>query len=138
MGIPKLMQDLSSYTERVFLGRQNDGNMALSVLSIVIDGPSLVYHVYERIMGSLPDLQQSLTYRDINVTVVQVLDEIRSHGVDMYGRWFLKMSQLTGSTARRSISMALFQSPNVKRVCGDLSDTDSSLKNITDHASRRI
>ena len=83
MGIPKLLQDLSVYTEEVFLGRPKQGSAGLKVSSIVIDGPSLVYHVYQRLMGSVSEIQEPLPYRTINDAVVDFLEGIQSHEVDM-------------------------------------------------------
>lgn len=83
MGIPKLMKDLLPYTERAVFGEQLEVDVAVSVTSLVIDGPSFVYEVYRRQMRSVVDLVIPLAYRDINQAVVSLLDEIQSHGVDM-------------------------------------------------------
>ncbi len=59
MGIPKLIQTLQPFAERVIIGINDSNTQLISsdttsirprVESVVIDGPSLVYHVYHRLL----------------------------------------------------------------------------------------
>jgi XPG domain containing len=67
MGIPKLIQTLQPLAERVILGQDSSANRPSSdgaisndsiggerllsrVMSVVIDGPSLIYHIYHRLL----------------------------------------------------------------------------------------
>ncbi|KAF7511532.1 hypothetical protein GJ744_004120 [Endocarpon pusillum] len=60
MGIPKLIQTLQPFAERAIIGNTNPDTQLTSndstsihprVKSVVIDGPSLVYHVYHRLLS---------------------------------------------------------------------------------------
>ena len=60
MGIPKLIQTLQPFAERVVIGNSNPGNQCSShdefplsfrMMSVVIDGPSLIYHVYHQLLS---------------------------------------------------------------------------------------
>lgn len=89
------MKDLAPYTERAILGKQPTLEVAVSISAVVVDGPSLVYDAYHRQMKSLPEVTRPLAYRDINDAVVDLLNEIQSCGVEMYGKCFRELSQLT-------------------------------------------
>lgn len=53
MGIPRLTQHLQPFSDTVLLGRRLNSQQEEQnhVESIVIDGPSLVYHVYWRLLS---------------------------------------------------------------------------------------
>jgi XPG domain containing len=60
MGIPKLIQTLQPFAERVVIGNSNPANQRSSnnecpppfrQMSVVIDGPSLIYHVYHQLLS---------------------------------------------------------------------------------------
>ena len=101
MGIPGLTRDLKPYTERANLGRKHQVDGTVGISSVVIDGPSFVYHVYNQQMKSLPQVISPIAYRDINEGVVSLLEEIQFHGVDMYGECYLEMSQLTPGNSKK-------------------------------------
>lgn len=87
MGIPGLMTDLAIYTERANLGEKEHIEDTVGISSIVIDGPSFVYHVYSQQMKSLSQIVSPMAYCDVNDGVVSVLDELEKHGVNMYGKY---------------------------------------------------
>jgi hypothetical protein len=101
MGIPKLMRDLAPYTERASLGKQLQFEVAVSVVALVIDGPSFVYEVYRRQMRSVSQLKAPIAYRDINDAVVDLLDEIQSRGVEMCGKSYCEVFQLTNRCRKK-------------------------------------
>jgi hypothetical protein len=83
MGIPGLMKDLAPYREQAILGYKAKLEGRVNISALVIDGPSFVYDVYRRQMDSVAHLEAPLAYRDINEAVVDLLDVIRSHGIEM-------------------------------------------------------
>lgn len=82
MGIPGLTKDLAPYREQAILGYKAK-HEGVNISALVIDGPSFVYEVYRRQMDSVAHLEAPLAYRDINEAVVDLLDVIRSHDVEM-------------------------------------------------------
>lgn len=54
MGIPHLMRHLLPYSENIVLERKQEqaSREGTEIRSVVIDGPSLVYHVFERLLSS--------------------------------------------------------------------------------------
>jgi hypothetical protein len=83
MGIPGLMKDLAPYRERAILGYKAQLEGVVNFSALVIDGPSFIYEVYRRQMDSVAHLEAPLAYCDINEAVVDLLDVIRSHDVEM-------------------------------------------------------
>lgn len=87
MGIPKLFQDVVPYAETAILGKLPKGTTAVEVTRLNIDGPSMVYHVYNALAwtqstgddaaGPLP------TYRQINDCCVQFLNDLEASGTTM-------------------------------------------------------
>src|SRR4051794_40318818 len=51
MGIPRLSQDLHPYADRVPIGKLNPSTSTLNIEHLVIDGPSLVYLAYNRLLA---------------------------------------------------------------------------------------
>ena len=88
MGIPLLTQDLMAYAELVSLGEDTavteDG---VRISRIVIDGPSLVYHVYANLLrqsnaATRPTLVLP-TYREICVATESLISTLKFLGVEM-------------------------------------------------------
>lgn len=84
MGIPRLTQDLSPYLESAVISsrRQNEAQVVLDTL--VIDGPSMVYHVYNRLTshqrdnfyGSVSSICCLPSYQDLNSAIDQFLTDL--------------------------------------------------------------
>ncbi len=118
MGLPKLIQTLQPFAERVILGRSNSTNYhdrkgicngresprpdpsTPSISSVAIDGPSLVYHVYHRLLSlkaqaqaqsqaqSHPLLSQP-TYPELNRAISSLLTSLQlTHGIDIQHIYF--------------------------------------------------
>ena len=87
MGIPRLTQDLSGYSEVAVLGAVapplHDGEVRVS--KVVIDGPSLVYHVYDGLLRTIipADIASAAvpTYSDVVDGVKSFLDALKSQGI---------------------------------------------------------
>ena len=94
MGIPRLTQDLAPYTETAILGRANhESEDAIVIDSIVVDGPSLVYHVYNalirhRILEAGTGAARIPTYHEIGTAAEFLLAELTSHGVNIEAIYF--------------------------------------------------
>lgn len=83
MGIPGLMKDLAPYRERAILGYSTELEGVVNISAVVIDGPSFVYEVYRRLMASIADVEAPLAHRVVNEAVLDLLNEIQSHDVEM-------------------------------------------------------
>jgi hypothetical protein len=90
MGIPYLTKHLLPYADSVLLGGGLDDQKldeTPCVRSIVIDGPSLVYHVYYRLlvwMGPVHDvLDMQPTCNEVSRAVVTCLLELSRQGIEM-------------------------------------------------------
>lgn len=88
MGIPHLTRLLLPYSEPVLLkGGQSAEEGRTNIQSVVIDGPSLVYHVHSRLLGwsdsrlEFPDMQPSCN--EVSCAVMLHLSKLRNLGVDM-------------------------------------------------------
>ncbi|PLB44674.1 hypothetical protein P170DRAFT_393160 [Aspergillus steynii IBT 23096] len=87
MGIPRLTQHLLSFSDTALLGRKANTRQQESenIESIVIDGPSLVYHVYGRLLSwsdpklNFPDLQP--TCNEVSCGVMICLLQLTIIGV---------------------------------------------------------
>jgi XPG domain containing len=120
MGIPKLIQTLQPFATRVVLGNNDSGqqgsenaassNHAFSrVESVVVDGPSLVYHIYHRLLSikfykhhfetphTLTDscLSQTSpfisipTYSEVNEAVLAFINRLQfCHGISIQKIYF--------------------------------------------------
>lgn len=88
MGIPYLTKHLLPYAEPVLLG---DGlgcsNGTTCVRSVVIDGPSLVYHVYYQLLALLEPSDDVLdiqpTCDEVSRGVMYCLLHLRGRDVEM-------------------------------------------------------
>jgi hypothetical protein len=90
MGIPYLTKHLLPYADSVLLGGGPDDQKldeTPRVRSVVIDGPSLVYHVYYRLlawMGPVHDvLDLQPTCNEVSRAVVTCLMELAREGIQM-------------------------------------------------------
>ncbi|ETI22249.1 hypothetical protein G647_06322 [Cladophialophora carrionii CBS 160.54] len=87
MGIQRLLQDLLPYAERVVLGASpRSATETTHVEALIVDGPSLVYFVYNRLLAyhclnCLTSFALPPTYDEINQGVRQVLDDLQIHGI---------------------------------------------------------
>jgi hypothetical protein len=97
MGIPRLSQDLLPYAERVTLHSSSQGSQQQNldaISSLIIDGPSLVYYVYHKLLAykslSTPTLVVQIpTYREINETLRHFLSELEAeHNVEVQKLFF--------------------------------------------------
>ncbi|KAI9370000.1 XPG domain containing-domain-containing protein [Aspergillus egyptiacus] len=79
MGIPRLRQHLRPYTQTVLLqaSRNRDQGDITCIQSVVIDGPSLVYHVYSRLLSWFSNHSSSV------IDALPSCDEV-SRGVMLY------------------------------------------------------
>lgn len=87
MGIPHLTRHLLPYAESVLLdGREIDSGLP-RVQAVVIDGPSLVYHVYRRLLGWMDPSSDVLDYQptcdEISRGVTSFLLQLTELGVEM-------------------------------------------------------
>lgn len=86
MGVPRLTRHLLPLAQSILVGSPT-GRSAEHVDSIVIDGPSLVYHVYYRLLSWMPWVPDSLdvqpTCTEVSLGVVVFLLQIASLGVKM-------------------------------------------------------
>lgn len=89
MGIPRLTQDLQPYLENATLSAEADIAAGVAVQSLVIDGPSMVYHIYGRILSDrLAQTDVSTvcdvpTYSLLNIATQQFLLDIEIRGIEM-------------------------------------------------------
>lgn len=87
MGISYLTKHLLPYAETVLLGRPAGQDGPPRAQSVVIDGPSLVYHVYYRLLAwtdptcDALDIQPSCD--EVSQGVVSCLIQLNSLGVEM-------------------------------------------------------
>ncbi|OAP60564.1 hypothetical protein AYL99_05566 [Fonsecaea erecta] len=96
MGIPRLSQDLSPYADHVVLGTSPQASLppeAIGIKHLIIDGPSLVYWVYNKLvayqrLSSPKGATLPPTYLEINRTLHHVLDDFQSNGVDIQHIFF--------------------------------------------------
>ena len=89
MGIPRLTQDLFDYTEIAVLSGapSNIKDGEIHIPNVVIDGPSLVYHVYDTLLKNLTSRALSAaivpTYMDVVKGVQEFIATLRFHHVAM-------------------------------------------------------
>ncbi|OOQ86767.1 hypothetical protein PEBR_19915 [Penicillium brasilianum] len=91
MGIPYLTKHLIPYADSVFLGEDADDQKqdeAPRVRSVVIDGPSLVYHVYYRLLAWMSPVHDVLdlqpTCNEVSRAVVTCLLELTRRGIEIH------------------------------------------------------
>ncbi|KAJ5994660.1 hypothetical protein N7451_010384 [Penicillium sp. IBT 35674x] len=89
MGIPSLTKHLSQYTETVVLsGDSVTPGGPPHIRSVVIDGPSLVYHVYYRLLAWADIAYDALdiqpTCDEVSWGVVSFLLQLKDRGVEIH------------------------------------------------------
>ena len=89
MGIPSLTKHLSQYTETVMLsGKPGTPGSPPHIRSVVIDGPSLVYHVYYRLLAwadiGYDALDIQPTCDEVSRGVVSFLLQLKDQGVEIH------------------------------------------------------
>lgn len=88
MGIQSLTKHILPYAETVTLGSSQSKDAApLSVKSVVIDGPSLVYHVYYRLLAwkdiRCDAIDPQPTCDQVSRGVATCLVDLANRGVEM-------------------------------------------------------
>lgn len=88
MGIRRLTQDLEQYAELAVLSGDTQGiKDYVHVSRVVIDGPSLVYHVYDGLMKQLSASEISAAlvpaYADVADGVKALIEDLELRGVEM-------------------------------------------------------
>lgn len=89
MGIPRLMSHLQPYAVPTVLGCKEENCREHPTLqNIIIDGPSLAFYIYHRILSHRTDSRNPIdiipSYNEIGQTTLNFLDELRCHGMVMY------------------------------------------------------
>lgn len=90
MGIPRLTSYLQPYFTSTVLGCSNHNCSLHKDRSngLIIDGPSLIYAVYYRLLAckpaSLNALDAQPSYREIGNATVQFLEQLSACGMAMY------------------------------------------------------
>jgi hypothetical protein len=100
MGIPRLSHDLLPYAERACLGtggtsaesaQRPEADTSAVITSLVIDGPSLVYFAYNKLLAYRYSAGTTVllpTYSEINEAVHHFLSELQAHGVAVHHVYF--------------------------------------------------
>ena len=94
MGIPRLTRHLLPFFETVILAGEQHGRCSPNAIpyvgSVVIDGPSLVYHVYFRLLSWMPlapnvaaSFDSQPTCQEVSVGVMTYLLQLATVGVEM-------------------------------------------------------
>lgn len=81
MGIPSLTRHLLPYASGVSFGSESKSTDLPRAHSVVIDGPSLVYHVHERLLAWL---DAPPTCIEVSRGVASWLQQLQDHQVKMY------------------------------------------------------
>lgn len=93
MGIPRLSQDLQPYADRVALGQSTLSTNAPNIDHLVVDGPSLVYLIYNRLLAyrasRSPVLNGGLPrYSEVNQGLHYFLGDLGERGVQIHQIFF--------------------------------------------------
>ncbi|KEF59132.1 uncharacterized protein A1O9_03976 [Exophiala aquamarina CBS 119918] len=93
MGIPRLSQDLQAYAEGVILGMSMQPLNVGTIDLLVIDGPSLVYHVYNRLLAYRASRSPVLdggfpSYSEIDQGFQHFLLDLEKRGVRIHHIFF--------------------------------------------------
>lgn len=93
MGIPHLAQLLQPYAVPTVVGCKTPGcerhrlGQGTPERQIIIDGPGLAYHVYNKILAYKPRTLNAVdaipTYSEIGNAAISFLDELASYGLRM-------------------------------------------------------
>ena len=99
MGIPRLSQDLLPYADRVVLGASPQASFtptlaaAANIPNLIVDGPSLVYFVYNKLLShgwlrSLTATSLPPIYNEINQGIQYLLKDFKNHGITIQHVFF--------------------------------------------------
>ncbi|KAJ6153771.1 hypothetical protein N7470_006730 [Penicillium chermesinum] len=80
MGIPFLTKHILPHADRVSFGRESKSSGLPCMPSVVIDGPSLVYHVYYRLLAWL---DAPPTCKEVSKGVILCLQQLKDHEVQI-------------------------------------------------------
>ena len=87
MGIPRWTQDLTPYLEVGVVTTTTNSESRLIIQNIVIDGPSLVFHVYNALALSGHTIAagspKEPTYMQLNSAIDVLLTDLESCGAKM-------------------------------------------------------
>lgn len=89
MGIQRFTQDLQPYVESAILGLfPRDREATWIITSLVVDGPSLVYHVYNKLLAyrcleAGTGAPQQPTYGEIATATIHLLADLNAHGINL-------------------------------------------------------
>lgn len=85
MGIPGLTVKLQPYAVPATLGTYGDASQDTS--RVIIDGPSLAYHIYYRLLACKPASLNALdavpSYQELGQGALEFLDALRAQDVVM-------------------------------------------------------
>jgi hypothetical protein len=89
MGIPRLLGHLQTFAVPKILGCKTSGcNEHQTHQNIIIDGPSLAFYIYYRILAhrssSTNPVDAVPSYDELGQATLIFLDELRRHGAVMY------------------------------------------------------
>ncbi|KAK5939471.1 hypothetical protein PMZ80_007848 [Knufia obscura] len=94
MGISRFSQDLRPYLERCVVTSQLGNDLDLRITRLVIDGPSLVYHVYSKLTtyrlgtGLMTRLSSLPSYAQLNAAVDCFISDLESSGAAIQHIYF--------------------------------------------------
>lgn len=94
MGIPRLTKDLIPYLESAVIAAELNGDSRILIQNVVIDGPSMVYHVFNALMtAAAAALRSSVSlcsnsccipsYSELNLAISGFLTDLESCGAKM-------------------------------------------------------
>lgn len=87
MGIQSLTRHILPYAETVILGNGQSQDAPPSVKSVIIDGPSLVYHVYYRLLAwkdiRCDAIDPQPTCDQVSRGVATCLVDLANRGIEM-------------------------------------------------------
>jgi hypothetical protein len=84
MGIPSFTSRLTPYLQPFELGCANGAcSSRRGGLNVVIDGPSLAFHVFHRLVNHNVGIDGQPSYEELTMGVVVFLDELLAGGLVM-------------------------------------------------------
>lgn len=94
MGIPHLTRLLQPHAIPTVVGcktpqcKKHRFQRGASLQQIIIDGPGLAYHVYQKILDQKPRTINALdampTYSELGYATIALLNELESYGLKVY------------------------------------------------------
>ena len=89
MGIPRLTRDLQPYLERCVISCQAKDEPELRLVTFVIDGPSMVYNMYNKLVAYQSTVEDPVnlfnlpSYAQLNAAIQSFLCDLESCGAEM-------------------------------------------------------